>query len=87
MTVFSLIFFVPILLIGIGYYYDYKKNPKQFKADIRGGTLYLLGFLVLILIERIVFDVGYIYLALQAAILILLSFCAKYLFQKENNKA
>lgn len=85
MNITSLIFLLPIVLIGVGYYYDYKENPKRFNRDIRGGVLYFLVFFALILIERIVFNVGYLYIVLQIAILILISFCAKYFIQKRKD--
>lgn len=74
----------PFLLIGVGYYYDFKQNPTQFISDIKGGTLYVLGIFIIILIERIIFDIGIVYAVLQIAVLIMLSFWIKFSAQKEK---
>jgi len=80
----SLLFFAPIILIGIGYYFDYKDNPTRFISDIKGGMLYFLGLLVCVLIQKIVFNVSLLVLALQVAIFILLSFFIKILLEKKK---
>lgn len=78
------LFYASILLIGVAYYFDFKQNPKQFKSDIKGGALYVLGIFVIVILERIVFDVGIIYVVLQIAILIMLSFWIKFSAQEEK---
>jgi hypothetical protein len=78
----SLLFFAPILLIGIGYYLDYKDNPTQFMSDIKGGILYFLGLFVFIMIQKVVFGVGLLLLVLQVAIFIIASLLLKFLIQK-----
>ena len=74
----------PFFLIGVGYYYDYKQNPKQFTSDIKGGALYMLGILAIVLLEKILFDIGTLYIILQIAFLIILSLWIKYAVQKEK---
>ncbi|WP_046755909.1 hypothetical protein [Kordia jejudonensis] len=81
-TLMEFLSYAFLLLIGIGYYYDFRQNPKQFKADIKGGTFYLLGILIIILLERILFTIGIIYIVLQIAVLILISFLIKSVLQK-----
>ncbi|MBC8754283.1 hypothetical protein H2O64_06340 [Kordia sp. YSTF-M3] len=78
----SILFFAPILLIGLGYYLDYKDNPARFMSDIKGGMLYFLGLLAFVMIQKIVFGVGLLFLVLQVAIFILASFFIKFLIEK-----
>jgi len=76
------LFYASILLIGIAYYYDFRQGPTQFKSDIKGGAFYLLGILVFVIVERVVFNIGVIYIILQIAVLIMLSFWIKFSMQK-----
>ena len=80
----SLLFFAPILLIGIGYYLDYKDNPTVFMSDLKGGMLYFLALFLLIVIQKIVFGVGLLLLALQVAVFIIVPFLVKFLIQERK---
>ncbi len=80
----SLLFFAPILLIGLGYYLDYKDNPTRFMSDIKGGILYFLGLLAFVMIQKVVFGVGLLLLVLELAIFIIASFFIKFLIEKKK---
>ncbi|QHI37265.1 hypothetical protein IMCC3317_26440 [Kordia antarctica] len=78
----SLLFFAPILLIGVGYYFDYKDNPAVFMSNLKGGMLYFLALFLFIAIQKVVFGVGLLLLVLQVAVFIIGSFLIKFLIQK-----
>ncbi|EDP97147.1 hypothetical protein U8527_02325 [Kordia algicida OT-1] len=79
-----LLFFSPILLIGIGYYFDYKDNPERFMSSLSGGLLYFLALLLFILVQKIAFNVGLLLLVGEVALFIILSLLIKFLLQKEK---
>lgn len=79
-----LLFYSPILLIGIGYYFDYKDNPEQFMSSLSGGLCYFLVLLLFVMVQKIVFNVGLLLLVAQVALFIIVTLLIKFLVQKEK---
>ncbi|GAB3203518.1 hypothetical protein ABID22_002149 [Pontibacter aydingkolensis] len=56
-TVFTIIILLPIVFIGIGYYWDYKRDRQYFSLTLKGVSLALLkliaGACLIVALENI----------------------------------
>lgn len=74
-----------ILIILIGYYLDYKTDPKTFLSDLKKGLLFLVIFIFYNLTLKFVFDLNWLYIIFMIGIEIIVLFSIKALIQNNNN--
>ena len=66
-----------IILILIGYYFDYKLNPKLFVSDLKGGLFIVSVIFISGLIEMFVLKIDLFLMILLIGIKIILIFTLK----------
>lgn len=79
---FGVFFLVMGLLPFIGYYFDYKANPKEFKKGILKVIPLLFFALLYILFLYHILNVGYLKIIFSIAILVILVFFFKMVTKK-----
>ena len=73
-----------ILLILIGYFFDYKSNKSSFLKDLSNGILLCIGFLVSAIIFISVFDLHLIYGIFFVGIEMIIVFALKAYIQNKD---
>ena len=74
-----------LLLILIGYYFDYKANSKTFVSDFKKGLLFSITFIFTSLILRFSFNINWIYIIFMIGIEIILIFSIKAFIQNKDD--
>lgn len=70
-----------LLLLPFAYYADFKKTPKHFIEDLKGGLLFTVLQVMLVLILRYTFKLDILIIVMSLGIEILVVFSLKALIK------
>lgn len=73
-----------LIIILIGYFFDYKSNKESFLSDLRGGIFIVSIFGSYALILKLFFDVGILYIIFSIGLEIILLFAIKALIDSNR---
>lgn len=71
-----------LILILIGFYLDYKNNPKPFISDLKGGVFIFSLFVFSALIQRYWLGINTIYIIFSIGIEIIILFSIKAILNR-----
>lgn len=66
-----------LLLLPFAYYFDYKKNPKQFTEDLKGAVVFTVIQILFVLFLKFFLNYNMLIVVMSLAIEILLVFSIK----------
>ncbi|WP_281987924.1 hypothetical protein [Aquimarina aggregata] len=74
-----------LILITIGYYLDYKHNPKQFISDLKGGLSFLSILIFFFLFVLYILGSGVLYAIFGIAIVLPMTLILRQYFKKKSS--